>query len=102
MLTMFVQSSGTLLLDSRRLPAASAGAMSGDDGASDAACCIVCGCPRGPCAQPAEAAQERQSGCPFELTGATSPDRLSRSMPQPLSIAMASLLLVVGFIYLAV
>ena len=103
MLTMFVQSSGAFLLEPRPLPVADRGAMSVDDAASDTACCMICGCPAGPCTQPlAQRDAERQAGCPFELRRASLPNGVSRSLPQPFSIATACLLLVGGFIYLAV
>lgn len=103
MLTMFVQPSGAFLLEPGQVAGAGAGAMTANDGEPDAVCCMICGCPGGPCTLPAaQSGAERQAGCPFELRRGALPERMSRSLPQPLSIATASLLLVVGFIFLAV
>mgnify|MGYP000370196973 CR=1 FL=1 len=103
MLTMYVQSSGAFLLEPRQLRVVGAGAKAADDGAPDTTCCMICGCPGGPCTLPtARCDAERQAGCPFELRQAALSDRTSRRLSQPLSIATASLLLAVGFIYLAV
>lgn len=103
MLTMFMPSSGAFVLEPRSLSVAGGGAMAADDAASNTACCMICGCPGGPCTQPvAHRGAERQAGCPFDLQRASLPKRGSRGVPEPLSIAMACLLLVGGFIYLTV
>ena len=103
MRTMFVRSSRTVVPDSRRGWAAQTGAMSGDEDAPDGACCMICGCPSGPCSRSeARPAWTARVGCPFERGVAAAPQRVATAMHPPLSIATASLLLVAGFLYLAV
>ena len=103
MLTMFVPSSGAFVLEPRPLPVADAEPCQVDEAASDTACCMICGCPAGPApSRWRNVAQNGRRAARWSCGVRPYPMECRGVRPEPLSIAMACLLLVGGFIYLAV
>ena len=98
MLTMFVQSSGTLAF--RSAPRTADGRARGDDEAVDPGCCMICGCPGGPCTQFGPRDPSGSPDCPFELRNVLV-RRASRSGAQSISTLIATTLAAVGLLVLA-
>ena len=90
----------------RRLDRVSAAERgSADAGSAEAACCIICGCPGGPCALPAaELAASRGPDCPLRAGRADRADRAGTVVlrdPELLSLSLASVIILASAVLAA-
>jgi hypothetical protein len=83
-----------------RAPAAERG--SADAGSAEAACCIICGCPGGPCAMPAaELAASRGPDCPLRAGRTDRAGTVVLRDPELLSLSLASVIVLASVVLAA-
>jgi hypothetical protein len=72
----------------------------GDSGSADPACCMICGCPAGPCALPGAGSAKQSAGpeCPLSPRAARRAGAAVLRDPELLSLATASVIVIASVV----